>query len=179
MAKFTINANRFDPYKNFKFRVRFGSRELGLLDQIVEHVKEGTASGVSAMFAGEKGSGKAVTAEMIAEHLGRPVHRVDLSSVVSEYIGETEKNINAVFDAAEAAGAVLFFDEADALFGKRGEVKDAHDRYANIDVDHLLQRLESYNGIAILATNSKSNIDPAFIRRLRFMIDFPRPDPDA
>src|SRR5262249_59054368 len=105
------------------------------------------------------------------------LYRIDLSSVVSKYIGETEKNLRRVFDAAENSGAILLFDEADALFGKRSEVKDSHDRYANIEVSYLLQRMEVYRGLAILTTNLKENLDPAFMRRLRFVVHFPFPDP--
>ncbi|HSD85248.1 MAG TPA: AAA family ATPase, partial [Anaerolineae bacterium] len=104
------------------------------------------------------------------------LYRIDLSAVVSKYIGETEKNLRRLFDAAEDGGAVLFFDEADALFGKRSEVRDSHDRYANIEVNYLLQRLEAYQGLAILATNLKSGLDDAFTRRLRFTVIFPKPD---
>jgi SpoVK/Ycf46/Vps4 family AAA+-type ATPase len=107
------------------------------------------------------------------------LYRIDLSGVVSKYIGETEKNLKQVFDAAEQSGAILFFDEADALFGKRTEVKDSHDRYANIEVNYLLQRMEDYQGLAILATNRKSALDRAFLRRLRFLMDFPFPDADS
>jgi SpoVK/Ycf46/Vps4 family AAA+-type ATPase len=106
------------------------------------------------------------------------MYRIDLSGVVSKYIGETEKNLKQVFDAAEESGAILFFDEADALFGKRSEVKDSHDRYANIEVNYLLQRMEDYRGLAILATNRKSALDRAFMRRLRFLLEFPFPDAD-
>ena len=132
--------------------------------------------GVTALFAGPSGVGKSMAAEVIARDLDLDLYRIDLSSVVSKYIGETEKNLKRVFDAAEAGGAVLFFDEADALFGKRSEVKDAHDRYANIEVSYLLQRMESYSGLAVLATNMKGHLDSAFLRRLRFVIDLPFPD---
>ncbi|AFZ12043.1 AAA ATPase central domain protein [Crinalium epipsammum PCC 9333] len=131
--------------------------------------------GVSALFAGESGTGKTMAAEVIANVLQLNLYRIDLSAVVSKYIGETEKNLRRLFDAAEDGGAILFFDEADALFGKRGEVKDSHDRYANIEINYLLQRLEAYRGLAILATNIKSAMDVAFVRRLRFMVDFPFP----
>src|SRR5690606_9508293 len=122
------------------------------------------------------GVGKTMAAEVLARHLDLDLFRIDLASVVSKYIGETEKNLKRVFDAAEASGAILFFDEADALFGKRTEVKDSHDRYANIEIDYLLQRMEDYRGLAILATNMKSHLDPAFLRRLRFVVDIPAPD---
>ena len=131
--------------------------------------------GISALFAGESGTGKTMAAEVIANDLRLNLSRIDLSAVVSKYIGETEKNLRRVFDAAEDGGAILFFDEADALFGKRSEVKDSHDRYANIEINYLLQRMEAYRGLAILATNMKSALDKAFTRRLRFMITFPFP----
>jgi SpoVK/Ycf46/Vps4 family AAA+-type ATPase len=105
------------------------------------------------------------------------LYRIDLSQVVSKFIGETEKNLKKLFDAAEDGGAILFFDEADSLFGKRSEVKDSHDRYANIEINYLLQRMESFRGLAILATNMKSALDTAFVRRLRFIVDFPHPGP--
>ena len=132
--------------------------------------------GISALFAGASGTGKTMAAEILAHELHLDLYRIDLAGVVSKYIGETEKNLRQVFDAAEQAGAILFFDEADALFGKRTEVKDSHDRYANIEVNYLLQRMEEYRGLAILATNRKSFLDQAFLRRLRFLVDFPFPD---
>jgi hypothetical protein len=131
--------------------------------------------GISALFAGESGTGKTLAAEVIAGELVLDLYRIDLSQVVSKYIGETEKNLRKLFDAAENGGAILFFDEADALFGKRSEVKDSHDRYANIEINYLLQRMEGYRGLAILATNRKSALDAAFVRRLRFIVDFPFP----
>jgi hypothetical protein len=131
--------------------------------------------GISALFAGESGTGKTMAAEVIANQLKLSLYRIDLSAVVSKYIGETEKNLRRVFDAAEDGGAILFFDEADALFGKRSEVKDSHDRYANIEINYLLQRMEGYRGLAILATNMKSALDQAFVRRLRFIVNFPFP----
>lgn len=133
--------------------------------------------GISALFAGESGTGKTLAAEVLAKILDLDLYRIDLSSVVNKYIGETEKNLRRLFDAAEDSGVVLFFDEADALFGKRSEVKDSHDRYANIEINYLLQRLEAYNGLAILATNLKSALDQAFMRRLRFIVNFPFPTP--
>ncbi len=132
--------------------------------------------GISALFAGPSGTGKTMAAEVLAKHLRLPMYRIDLSGVINKYVGETEKNLSRVFDAAEQSGAILFFDEADALFGKRSEVKDSHDRYANIEINHLLQRMEEYRGLAILATNMKSHLDQAFLRRLRFVIDFPFPE---
>ena len=132
--------------------------------------------GISALFAGVSGTGKTMAAEVLANELRLDLYRIDLSTVVSKYIGETEKNLRRVFDAAEEGGAILLFDEADALFGKRSEVKDSHDRYANIEVSYLLQRMEAYRGLAILTTNLKSALDQAFLRRIRFIIHFPFPD---
>ncbi len=132
--------------------------------------------GVSALFAGESGTGKTLAAEVIAGDLGLVMYKIDLSSVVSKYIGETEKNLNSIFSEAQSGNAILFFDEADALFGKRSEVRDAHDRYANIEVAYLLQQIEDYDGLVVLATNFRQNIDEAFTRRLDFLIDFPFPD---
>jgi hypothetical protein len=138
--------------------------------------ESGRGLGVSALFAGVSGTGKTMAAEVLAAELGLDLYRIDLSGVVSRYIGETEKNLGRVFDAAEASGTVLLFDEADALFGKRGEVRDSHDRYANIEVSYLLQRMESHHGLAILTTNMADAIDTAFLRRLRFVVRFPFPD---
>jgi hypothetical protein len=131
--------------------------------------------GITALFAGESGTGKTMAAEVIATALRLNLYRIDLSAVVSKYVGETEKNLCRLFDAAEDGGAILFFDEADALFGKRSEVKDSHDRYANIEINFLLQRMEAYSGLAILATNMRSALDVAFTRRLRFIVSFPFP----
>jgi hypothetical protein len=132
--------------------------------------------GIGALFAGESGTGKTMAAEVLGRELQLDLYRIDLAPVVSKYIGETEKNLRRVFDAAEESGAILLFDEADALFGKRSEVKDSHDRYANIEVSYLLQRMESYRGLAILTTNLKAALDVAFQRRLRFVVQFPFPD---
>ena len=132
--------------------------------------------GISALFAGASGTGKTMAAEVLAGELRLDLYRIDLSQVVSKYIGETEKNLRRVFDAAEVGGAILLFDEADALFGKRSEVKDSHDRYANIEVSYLLQRMESYRGLAILTSNMKNALDPAFLRRIRFIVQFPFPN---
>lgn len=134
------------------------------------------STGVIALFAGPSGTGKTLAAEVLAGDLGLDLYRVDLSSVVSKYIGETEKNLERIFTAAAAADLVLFFDEADALFGKRSEVSDAHDRYANIEVAYLLQRLERHEGLVVLATNLQRNIDAAFTRRISVAVDFPAPD---
>lgn len=138
--------------------------------------KGGRGLGISALFAGASGTGKTMAAEVIAGELRLDLYRIDLSSVISKYIGETEKNLRRVFDAAEAGGAILLFDEADALFGKRSEVKDSHDRHANIEVSYLLQRMESYRGLAILTTNLKGSLDQAFLRRIRFIVQFSFPD---
>jgi SpoVK/Ycf46/Vps4 family AAA+-type ATPase len=132
--------------------------------------------GISALFAGASGTGKTMSAEVLAGVLELDLYRIDLSAVVSKYIGETEKNLRRIFDAADSGGVILLFDEADALFGKRSEVKDSHDRYANIEVSYLLQRMESYRGLAILTTNMRSALDVAFLRRIRFIVQFPFPD---
>jgi hypothetical protein len=132
--------------------------------------------GITALFAGASGTGKTTAAEILAHELKLDLYRIDLSQVVSKYIGETEKSLRRIFDAAEDGGSLLFFDEADALFGKRTEVKDSHDRYANIEVSYLLQRMEQYHGLAVLATNMKQAIDQAFLRRIRFVVHFPFPD---
>jgi SpoVK/Ycf46/Vps4 family AAA+-type ATPase len=132
--------------------------------------------GISALFAGESGTGKTMAAEVLANELHLDLYRIDLAAAVSKYIGETEKNLKRVFEAAEDSGAILLFDEADALFGKRSEVKDSHDRYANIEVSYLLQRMEAYRGLAILTSNLKNALDTAFMRRLRFVVQFPFPD---
>jgi AAA+ superfamily predicted ATPase len=134
--------------------------------------------GISALFAGPSGTGKTMAAEVLARELRLDLYRVDLSAVVSKYIGETEKNLRAVFDAAEQGGVILLFDEADALFGKRSEVRDSHDRYANVEISYLLQRMEAYRGLAILTTNMQDALDPAFSRRIRFVLEFPVPDVD-
>jgi hypothetical protein len=162
---------------------------LGLLRQIANQVRHRSrvyedfgfarrmnrGLGISVLFAGESGTGKTMSAEVIANDLRLNLYRIDLSAVVSKYIGETEKNLRRLFDAAEDGGAILFFDEADALFGKRSEVKDSHDRYANIEINYLLQRMEAYSGLAILATNMKTALDQAFMRRLRFIVNFAFP----
>ncbi len=131
--------------------------------------------GISALFTGPPGTGKTMAAEVIAAELQLDLYRIDLASVVSKYIGETEKNLRRLFDAADQGGAILFFDEADALFGKRTEVKDSHDRHANVEINYLLQRIEDYAGLAVMATNRKGDLDPAFLRRIRFVVSFPFP----
>jgi hypothetical protein len=164
--------------------------QLAILREIAAHVRQrakvyetwGFAQkcarglGISALFTGSSGTGKTLAAEVLANELQLDLYRIDLSQVVSKYIGETEKNLRRVFDAAEEGGAILLFDEADALFGKRSEVKDSHDRYANIEVSYLLQRMEAYRGLAILTTNMKEALDSAFLRRIRFIVQFPFPD---
>jgi hypothetical protein len=164
--------------------------QLDTLREIAAHVRQRTrvyetwgfarrgarGLGVSTLFSGVSGTGKTMAAEALADSLRLDLYRIDLSQVVSKYIGETEKNLRRIFDLAEQSGAVLLFDEADALFGKRSEVRDSHDRYANIEVSYLLQRMESYRGLAILTTNLKASLDPAFLRRLRFIVQFPFPD---
>jgi SpoVK/Ycf46/Vps4 family AAA+-type ATPase len=181
-------AERLDPKATWDDLV-LPDEQLALMHQIAGQVRErhkvyeqwgfsqtmNRGFGISALFAGESGTGKTMAAEVIANDLQLNLYRIDLSAVVSKYIGETEKNLRKVFDAAERGGAILLFDEADALFGKRSEVKDSHDRYANIEINYLLQRMEEFSGLAILATNMKSALDTAFIRRLRFIVKFPFP----
>jgi vesicle-fusing ATPase len=182
-------AERIDPAATWDDLV-LPAAHTALLHELVRHVRHRTqvyerwgfgtrttrGLGVTALFAGESGTGKTLAAEVLACELGLDLYRIDLAATVSKYIGETEKNLRRLFEAAEASGAVLLFDEADALFGKRGEVKDGHDRYANLEVAYLLQRMESYRGLAILTTNLRSNVDRAFLRRLRFVVQFPFPD---
>jgi SpoVK/Ycf46/Vps4 family AAA+-type ATPase len=134
--------------------------------------------GIAALFSGPSGTGKTMAAQVVARALQLDLYRVDLAGVINKYIGETEKKLRDVFAFGERAGAILFFDEADALFGSRMQVKDSHDRFANIEIDYLLQRLERFDGITILASNRKSDIDTAFLRRLRFVVDFVPPGPE-
>ena len=141
--------------------------------------KHARGLGLTALFAGASGTGKTMAAEIVAAEVDLDLYKVDLASVVSKYIGETEKNLRAIFNGAEQSGAVLLFDEADALFGKRSEVRDSHDRYANLEISYLLQQMESYRGVAVLTTNMQHAIDPAFLRRIRFIVQFPFPDPAA
>jgi SpoVK/Ycf46/Vps4 family AAA+-type ATPase len=147
-----------------------------VLDQWGFAQKLSSSKGVSVLFTGPTGSGKTMAAEVIANALGIDMYKIDLSGVVSKYIGETEKNLERIFSSAERTNAILFFDEADALFGKRSEVHDSHDRYANIEISYLLQRMEQYDGIAILATNLRGNLDEAFVRRLTYAVRFPLPE---
>jgi SpoVK/Ycf46/Vps4 family AAA+-type ATPase len=135
-------------------------------------------SGHRALFYGPPGTGKTLTASLLGKYTGKDVFRIDLSRVVSKYIGETEKNLSKLFDKAEHKNWILFFDEADALFGKRTDIRDAHDKYANQEVAYLLQRIEGYNGLVILATNQRGNIDDAFARRFQSIIHFPMPRPE-
>jgi ATP-dependent 26S proteasome regulatory subunit len=182
-------AQRIEPSASWNDLV-LPEKEQRILHEIVTHVAQRTkvyktwgfgsksarGLGISALFSGASGTGKTTAAELLAKELRLDLYRIDLSSIVNKYIGETEKNLRRVFDAAETGGVILLFDEADALFGKRSEVKDSHDRYANMEVSYLLQRIESYRGLAILTTNLKTSIDQAFLRRLRFVVQFPFPD---
>lgn len=143
------------------------------------NAKLSLGKGVNALFSGPSGTGKTMAAEVIANELGLDLYKIDLSGVVSKYIGETEKNLDRIFTATASANAILFFDEADALFGKRSEVRDAHDRYANIEISYLLQKMEQYEGITILTTNLRQNLDDAFVRRMAFIINFPFPDQES
>ena len=147
-----------------------------VLDEWGVGKKLASSRGVTVLFAGPPGTGKTMAAEIISSELGLDLYKIDLSTVVSKYIGETEKNLERIFNEAETSNAILFFDEADALFGKRSEVRDSHDRYANIEISYLLQRMEAYNGVTILATNLGANMDDAFTRRLQFSVDFPFPE---
>jgi len=185
-----ILAQRLDAKATWE-NIVLPTEETSLLHQIADQVSQrqkvyedwgfhnrmNRGLGISALFAGDSGTGKTMAAEVIANDLRLNLYRIDLSAVVSKYIGETEKNLRRLFDAAEDGGAILFFDEADSLFGKRSEVKDSHDRYANIEINYLLQRMEAFRGLAILATNMKSALDQAFMRRLRFIVNFSFPTP--
>lgn len=154
---------------------RVEQREL-VMDGLGFGEKHARSQGITVLFAGPSGTGKTMAAEVLSRRLGLDLYKIDLSTIVSKYIGETEKNLEGVFRAAQSSNAILFFDEADALFGKRTEVRDSHDRYANIEVSYLLQKMEEYNGVAILATNLRQNLDEAFVRRLAFTVSFPYPD---
>jgi len=182
-------AQRIEPVASWDDLV-LPERQKQLLAQVAIHVRQrakvyktwGFASkgsrglGISALFAGSSGTGKTMAGEVLANQLRLDLYRIDLSQTISKYIGETEKNLRRVFDAAEDTAAILLFDEADALFGKRSEVKDSHDRYANIEVSYLLQRMEAYRGLAILTTNRRDALDSAFLRRIRFVVEFPFPE---
>ncbi len=138
--------------------------------------KSNLGLGVSALFVGKSGTGKTMAAEVLAHELNRKLYRIDLRKIESKYIGETEKNLKKIFDAAEDEGAILLFDEADALFGKRTAVKDAHDRYANTEMNYFLERMRSYGGLTIIKSKMKENIDPGFLRRLQYLLEIPSPD---
>jgi hypothetical protein len=182
-------AQRIEPTAHWEDLV-LPEAQMHMLRQIASHVrhratvyerwgfaaKSARGLGLAVLFAGDSGTGKTMAAEVLACELGVELFRIDLASVVSKYIGETEKNLARIFDAAEDGGAILLFDEADALFGRRSEVKDSHDRYANIEVSYLLQRMEAYRGLAILTSNQKAALDSAFQRRLRMIVNFPFPD---
>jgi hypothetical protein len=182
-------ARRIEPVATWADLV-LSKAQLDTLRQVAAHVrqrarvheawgfraKSGRGLGISALFSGSSGTGKTMAAEVLANDLRLDLYRIDLSQVVSKYIGETEKNLQRVFDTAEQGGAILLFDEADALFGKRSEVRDSHDRYANVEISYLLQRMEDYDGLAILTTNMKEALDPAFMRRIRFVVQFQFPD---
>jgi SpoVK/Ycf46/Vps4 family AAA+-type ATPase len=162
--------------QELRARVRYRSRvysDLGFERRLT------LGKGLIVLFTGSTGTGKTTAAELLAREQGVDLYKVDLSSVISKYVGETEKNLAHVFDEAEDANAILFFDEADALFGKRGEVKQAQDRWANLEVNYLLQRVEEYAGVVILASNLRQNIDDAFLRRIHSIVDFPFPDGEA
>ena len=185
--------DRPDPYKGFRFRLRPRVRrpnrsDLRLsryaqegIDAIVEAIRRQELAGAlsksesTALFLGPSGTGKTLAAEVVADELGLDLFRVDLSSLVSKYVGETERHLDRIFTAASSANAVLFFDEADSIFGKRSEVKDAHDRFSNTEVSYLLSRIEEYRGLVILATSRKSSLDAAFLRRIRYAVEFPLP----
>ena len=164
-----------------KIDAKRGGSEHRLPDGIVARVRELCAhvkqrTGLTALFTGPSAADKLVAAQKIAAELGRDLHVVDLNQLVDKYIGETEKHLESVLAAAEHANTVLLFDESDALFGKRTDVRDAHDRYANVETSYLLQRIEEYKGIAILATNLRQELDPALVRRFAFALHFPAPD---
>jgi SpoVK/Ycf46/Vps4 family AAA+-type ATPase len=187
--KLAALAHKIEPHYTWDDIVLPPDR-LQLLREICNHVKYraqvytewgfdrklSLGKGLNVLFAGPSGTGKTMAAEVIAQDLSLDLYKIDLSQVVSKYIGETEKNLDRVFREAQTSNAILFFDEADALFGKRSEVKDAHDRYANIEIGYLLQKMEEYEGVAILATNLRANLDEAFARRMHFLVEFPFPD---
>ena len=181
-SQLDIFASRIDPHYTWKDLILSKAKST-VLHEIVDQVRitrskdndRLVTQGTLVLLTGRGITTKRIAVQCIANDLHVELYQVDLSAVVSKYIGETEKNLRRLFDAAEDGGAILFFDEADALFGKRSEVKDSHDRYANIEINYLLKRMEAYRGLAILATNMKSAIDPAFMRRLRFIINFPFP----
>ena len=168
-----LPADRLEQLREICNHVKYRERVYG---QWGFDRKLSLGKGLSILFAGPSGTGKTMAAEIIAGALGLDLYKIDLSTVVSKYIGETEKNLSRIFIEAETSNSILFFDEADALFGKRSEVKDSHDRYANIEIGYLLQRMEEYEGVVILATNFRKNMDEAFVRRLHFTVEFPFPN---
>jgi SpoVK/Ycf46/Vps4 family AAA+-type ATPase len=191
-----IQSNQKLGSLSLKTNPRYSWEDLVLPKDTLEHLKEvsgfikykgkvhfdwgfekklSLGKGLNVLFSGPSGTGKTMAAEVLANEAKLDLYKIDLSIVVSKYIGETEKNLKTIFEEAETSNCILFFDEADALFGKRSEVKDAHDRYANIETGYLLQKMEEYEGIVILATNLSKNIDGAFLRRMRYVIDFPFP----
>ena len=184
-------AQRINAKADWK-QLHLPHEQITLLHQITDHVKQRNriiegfglpgrmkrGVGISALFAGKSGTGKTLAAQVIANDFKHDLYRIDLSAVIGKYIGETEKNLDRLFDAADDSNAILLCDEADALFEKRSDVKDATDRYANMPITYLLQRIESYQGLVILSTNSKESLDKAFLRRIRFIVDFPAPKRD-
>ena len=168
-----LPADRFAQLHEMCHHVRYGPI---VYEQWGFDRKLSGGKGLNVLFAGQPGTGKTMAAEVLATDLGLELYKIDLSSVVSKYIGETEKNLEKIFREGQTSNAILFFDEADSLFGKRSQVKDSHDRYANIEISYLLQRMEEYDGIVILATNLRKNLDDAFIRRLHGAIEFPMPE---
>ena len=181
-------AQRMNAKADWK-QLHLPHEQVTLLHQITDHVKQRNriiegfglpdrmkrGVGISTLFAGKNGTGKTLAAQVIANDLKHDLYRIDLSAVIGKYIGETEKNLDRLFDAADDSNAILLCDEADALFEKRSDVKDATDRYANMPITYLLQRIESYQGLVILSTNSKESLDKAIMRRIRFIVDFPVP----
>jgi SpoVK/Ycf46/Vps4 family AAA+-type ATPase len=159
--------------------VRWAEHRDEILSRGTLHTKGGKGGGLAALFTGSPGTGKTLAAHVVADELGLELMQIDLSAIVDKYIGETEKHLEQVFRDAESRNVVLFFDEADALFGSRSAVQDAHDRYANQEVSYLLQRMEHFDGITVLATNLGGNLDRAFLRRMQFIVPFPDPDPDT
>ena len=169
----TLPVDRLNQLKEICAHVKHHQR---VFDEWGFNGKISLGKGIGILFVGQSGTGKTMAAEIIAHELGLDLYKIDLSCVISKYIGETEKNLSKIFQEAEQSNAILFFDEADAVFGKRSDVKDSHDRYANIEINYLLQRMEEYEGTVILASNFKKNIDDAFTRRMRFVIEFPFPN---
>ncbi len=185
-------ARRIEPQRRLE-EVVLPPEKMELLREIESHIRNrglvyvdwgfekklSLGRGLNVLFSGSSGTGKTMAAEALAREIGLDLYKIDLSSVVSKYIGETEKNLKRIFDEAEQSNAILFFDEADALFGKRSDVKDAHDRYANVEISYLLQKMEEHEGIVILATNLSRNVDEAFLRRMHFVVEFPFPEEDC